>query len=165
MTNRPLRIKELVLLMLSLMLTMALSGCSLFQASQEELDQYVKNFVTTVDKAAVEAENGQKVLEEVRRKVDQEGLKKTKAQNTIINGADIAKSIKEEVIKSPLPKEMEPIREKFILSLDKRLEGYDQLFLYYDFLEEKYRESGDQLLQESYALFAEVKTEVEPFRK
>lgn len=148
-----------------LFLFLILSGCSLFQASQEEVDQYVRDFITTVDKAAIEAENGQKVLSEIRAKVDKEGLKKTKAQNVIINGADIAKAIKEEVIKSPLPGEMEPLREKFILSLDKRIEAYDQLFLYYDFLEEKYRESGDKLLQESLEMFSEVKKEAERYRR
>jgi len=142
-----------------------IGGCSLFQASPEEIAQYRASFVAMVDKAAVEAENGQKVLAEIRHKVDQEGLKKTKALNTLVDATEIAKAIKDDVIKAQIPEEMEPIREKFIASLDKRIEAYNDLFRYYDFQEENFRVSGDALLEESLEMFKEVQQDIEQYRK
>lgn len=117
-----------------------------------------------VDEAAKEAENGQKVLAEVRQKVEEESVKKTKAQNTILNGVSISEAIKEDAIKAQIPEEMEPVREKLIASLDKRIEAYDHLFKYYDFLDDQFRVTGDALLEESLQMFNEVLEDIEQFR-
>lgn len=152
-------------LLFSLFATMILlTGCSLFQASPEEVEQYKQSFFEMVDKAAIEAENGQKVLAEVREKVEHEGLKKTKAQNTILNGVSITKAIKDDMIKARIPSEMEPVREKLVLSLTQRIEAYDQLFKYYDFLDVKYRDAGDQMLEQSLQLFEEGVQELQQYR-
>ncbi|RXT04777.1 hypothetical protein [Ammoniphilus sp. CFH 90114] len=152
-------------LIITFLVLWTLTGCSIFQASPEEIEQYKSEFIALVDEAAIEAENGQKVLEEVRNKVDKEGLKKTKAQNTILNGVSISKAIKEDVIKAQIPEEMEPVREKLLASLNKRIEAYDQLFKYYDFLDEKHRVSGDALLEESFELFSEVLQDIQQFKQ
>ncbi len=142
-----------------------LTGCSLFQASPEEVEQYKHAFIEMVDKAAVEAQNGQKVLAEVRHRVEKEGEKKTKAQNTILNGVSISRAIKDDLMKARIPSEMEPIREKLVLSLTQRIEAYDQLFKYYDFLDVKYRDTGDHLLAESLRLFEEGVQELKQYRQ
>ncbi|WP_134699904.1 hypothetical protein [Ammoniphilus sp. YIM 78166] len=158
-----MRDKQKMVFLFFIMLTL-LTGCSLFQASPEEVEQYKHAFIDMVDKAAVEAENGQKVLAEIRERVDKEGEKKTKAQNTIINGVSISKAIKDDFIRAQIPSEMEPIREKLVLSLTQRIEAYDQLFKYYDFLDVKYRDAGDQLLEQSLQLFEEGVQELEQYR-
>ncbi|MEW9670724.1 hypothetical protein [Ammoniphilus sp. 3BR4] len=149
---------------LVLMVLFLLSGCSFLQASPEEIEQYKQEFIAMVDEAAKEAENGQKVLAEVRQKVEEEGVKKTKAQNTILNGVSISEAIKEDAIKAQIPEEMEPVREKLIASLDKRIEAYDHLFKYYDFLDDQFRVTGDALLEESLQMFNEVLEDIEQFR-
>lgn len=147
------------------LLTSMIGGCSLFQASPEEIDQSRQAFVALVDKAAVEAENGQKVLAEIRNKVDNEGLKKTKVLSTLVSASEIATKVKDDVIKSQIPNEMEPIRENLIASLDKRIQAYNDLFRYYDFQEEKFLVSGDALLAESMDMFKDVQQDIEKFRK
>lgn len=147
------------------LLAIVTGGCSIFQASPEEIEQYRAAFIAMVDKAAIEAENGQKVLAEIRHKVDNEGLKKTKVLSKLSDATQIAKAIKDDVIKAQLPKEMEPIREKLIASLDKRIEAYNELFRYYDFQDEKFRVSGDAMLKESLEMFKEVTQDIEQFRK
>ncbi len=153
---------KFMLVLLSLFMT---GGCSLFQVSPEEVKKYRQDFIAMLDKAAIEAENGQRVLAEVRHKVDQEGLKRTKVQNTLSDATTIANAIKDDVIKAQIPSDMEPIREKWIVSLDKRIEAYDQLFIYYDLLDNQYRENGELLLEESMKLFDEVLSDTEQFRK
>jgi len=147
------------------LLVSIIGGCGLFQASPELIEESRAAFVALVDKAAVEVENGQKVLAEIRHKVDKEGLKKTKALNTLSDATSIAKAVKDDVIRAQIPQEMEPIREKFIASLDKRIEAYNDLFRYYDFEEEKFRVNGDALLKESLEMFGEVQQDIEQYRK
>lgn len=149
----------------ALLIFFIVSGCSLFQASPEEVEKYKQDFIAMVDKAAVEAKNGQTILAEVRHKVDKEGLKRTKVQNTLSDATTIAQAIKDDVIKAQIPSEMEPVREKLILALDKRVEAYDQLFIYYDLLDNQYRVNGDSLLEESMKLFDEAIMDLEQFRK
>lgn len=150
-------------LLLSIGLIVA-SGCSLLQASPQEVERYRAEFFELFDRATLEAENGQKVLAEIRHKVDHEGMKKTRALNTLSDGADIAKAIKEDVIKAKVPDDLEPIRELWIQSLDKRIEAYNELFLYYDFMDEERRIKGDALLKESLDMFEDVKRQMELYR-
>ncbi|RKD23787.1 hypothetical protein BEP19_04990 [Ammoniphilus oxalaticus] len=148
-----------------LILAVGLGGCSLFQASPEEVEEYEAAFIKMADEAVIEAENGQKVLAEIRYKVDHEGLKKTKVLNTLSDGTDIAKAIKADVIRARIPAEWEPVRELWMESLDKRIEAYNELFRYYDFMDEKYKDSGEALLKESLEMFQEAQQQIEAFRK
>lgn len=157
--------KKAIILIPALLMFLIVTGCSLFEASPEEVERYKQDFIALVDKAAVEAKNGQDIIAEVRHKVDVEGLKKTKAQNTLSDATNIANAIKDDVIQAQIPSEMEPVREKLIAALDKRIEAYNQLFIYYDSLDKQYMEKGDLLLAESMKLFNEALSDLEQFRK
>ncbi|HJV44970.1 MAG TPA: hypothetical protein VJ824_04500 [Bacillota bacterium] len=145
--------------------TFVLTGCSAFQVSSDEMDKYINDFVTIVDQAEQEEENGQKVLWEIREKFEKKEINKIKVQNVLLNGIDITKTMKEDVIKSSVPKDMEPIKEEFIAALDKRLEAYNKLFSYYDLMDEKDRMTGEEILKESLVMFDKVKKDMIPYHK
>ncbi|MCF6092960.1 hypothetical protein L1765_02980 [Microaerobacter geothermalis] len=137
-----------------------LSGCSP-EITPEEREKITVQFVNKANDILEQHENGKKMLQQVMDQVSK-GMKRTKAQNAIDQGRKVTERIKQDLFGTPVPEDMVQLKEKILLALDKRIKGYQQLFNYYDFQDEKYLKKGEELLNEADQLFHEVKDKVNP---
>lgn len=135
------------------------------QASPEEVAQAKKDFVTIIDDLNNEAPNGIKVLQEIREMYKKGEIKRTKVQNTILNGMDINDRIKDDVVSAGIPQEMEPIRERLMAALSKRKDGYQMLFDAFDFNDPSRESAADAKIQEALQDFMQIQKDVAPYRQ
>ncbi|MGC5324272.1 hypothetical protein [Brevibacillus sp. SYSU BS000544] len=151
-------------LLLFIFILVLVSGCSL-QASPEEVAQAKKDFITMIDDLNNEAPNGIKVLQEIRDMYTKGEIKRTKVQNTILNGMDINDRIKDDIVSAGIPQEMEPIRERLMTALAKRKDGYQMLFDAYDFNDPSREPAADAKIQEAIQDFVQIQKDVAPYRQ
>lgn len=156
--------KLFMLLFFFAFILVMVSGCSL-QASPEEVALAKKNFIEIVDQVNVEAPNGLKVLNDVRGMYTRGEVKRTKVQNTILNGMGINDNIYGDVVSANIPAELEPFRERLLAALDKRKEGYQALFDAFDVNDPSKEPAADAKIAESIQELQTIKKEIESFRK
>lgn len=152
------------LLIVLLSILVLLSGCSL-QASPEEVALAKKDFIRIIDDLNKEAPNGIKVLQEIRDLYQKGEIKRTKVQNTILNGMDINDRIKDDVVNAGIPQEMEPFRERLMTAIAKRKDGYQMLFDAFDFNDPSREPAADAKIQEAIQDFAQIQKDIAPFRQ
>jgi hypothetical protein len=138
-----------------------LEGCS---TSQEDLDYYRKEFTQKTGEAFEALPNGDKVLAEVRREA-QNGMKRTKVMNAIDQGQTALESMHDDLLNSPVPKEMEPAKKTLTDGIEKKIEAYKELFMYYDIQDKQHEQKADELLQEASGLIEKARTDVEKFKQ
>jgi hypothetical protein len=138
-----------------------LAGCS---ASQEDLAYYQKEFIQRSDDAVQALGNSNKVLEEVRNEAAK-GMKRTKIMNAIDQGKTALQSMYDDLLDSPVPKEMETAKDTLLRGIKRKIEAYDELFTRYDVQDKQLDQKADQLLKESDTLIQQAAEELKKFKK
>lgn len=141
------RIRVLLLLILSFAVILPISGCG----APSEAEQR-QAYLNVTDKVFDEAGKSKKIIEEVQQLIDQGKEKRNKILSFISTGSKVAKEAKQTMLDTAAPTDLGPSKQLIIDALAKRLEGYNYLGNYYDFLEKGSREKGEQLLKESYQM-------------
>jgi uncharacterized lipoprotein YmbA len=144
-----------------LVILLLLGGCS---TSQEDLAYYQTEFVKKTKTAFEALENSSKVLQDVRTEADK-GMKRTKIMNAIDQGRTALQAMHDDLFNSPVPKEMEQVKETILRGINKKIEAHGELFTFYDLQDRQFEQKSEQLLKESDALITQAKSQMKKFMK
>lgn len=134
-----------------------LSGCT---ANQQDMEYYKTEFLEKANEYVVVNNNHNNNLKDILNQADQ-GLKRTKVQNFIDQGKSQLELVEEDFATSPVPAELESVKNKVLKSIDLRKKAYDDLFMHYDLKEKSnYRTEADKKIAEANRLIDEVKGEL-----
>lgn len=156
--NSKQRIRSFLLIVwIAVFGALGLTGCS----SQPGAAEQKQAFAELAQHVFKEEENSQKIIGEVQQLIDEGKAKRNKILSFLETGSEVAKEAKENVERTAVPAEWADVKQDMIEALNKRVEGYRQLALYYDLQQADYRTKGEALLKESYQLMDRAKKQLD----